>query len=398
MTDSTGTAILPPRRRKRLIESGLPLTLRTSDGRVESYGTGDGLVVTAHNERGMRALRSFDELTVVDSYLAGDIDIDGDLIAGMDLRTVMSDVRVFTRAWTFLQPMLLGRRRLNPGWVAKHYDSANMQLLAIDEEYQVYTPGLYLTDEDTLEEGARRKLEYAFRALNLKAGDRLLDVGCGWGGFSRFCARRGVEVTGISLSNHQLELARRYLADEGLQADLRYQDFFDFEPGRQFDAISLMGSIEELSDYEKVMAKLRLWLRPGGLVYLDFAAVDRKFGVASFVTRYIWPGAFRMVYLPDFTRALARSHFDVVELRNDRRNYHLWAKFIHDRWLRRRDEVLAAFDERTWRLMRILLAGAAQIMSAHSIWATAYRVVLERRATPALHGMAARVYDEALMA
>jgi cyclopropane-fatty-acyl-phospholipid synthase len=398
MADSTGTAILPARRRKRLIESGLGLTLRAPDGRVESYGEADGLVVTAHNERGMRALRSFDELTVVDAYLAGDIDIDGDLIAGMDLRAVMSDMRVFTRAWTFLQPLLLGRRRLNPGWVGKHYDSANMQLYGIDEEYQVYTPGLYLTDEDTMEEGAGRKLEYAFRALNLKSGDSLLDVGCGWGGFSRFCARRGVEVTGISLSNHQLEFARRHLAEEGLAADLRYQDFFDFEPGRQFDAICLMGSIEELSDYDKVMAKLRAWLRPGGLVYLDFAAVDRRFGVASFVTRYIWPGAFRMVYLPHFTRALARSHFDVVELRNDRRNYHLWAKFGYDKWIRRRDEVLQAFDERTWRMMHILQAGTAHIMSSRSIWATAYRVVLERRATPALHGTAARVYDEALMA
>ncbi|MGE5828937.1 MAG: SAM-dependent methyltransferase, partial [Micromonosporaceae bacterium] len=302
MADSTGTSILPARRRRRLIESGLGLTVRTPDGRVESYGEGEGLVVTARTERGTRALRSFDELTVVDAYLAGDIDIDGNLITGMDLRTIMSDMRIFTRMWTFLQPLLLGRRRLNPVWVGKHYDSANMQLYGIDEEYQVYTPGLYLSDEDTMEEGAGRKLEYAFRALHLKSGSSLLDVGCGWGGFSRFCARRGVEVTGISLSNHQLEFARRHLAEEGLAADLRYQDFFDFEPGRQFDAISLMGSIEELSDYEKVMTRLRSWLRPGGLVYLDFAAVDRKFGVASFVTRYVWPGAFRMVYLPDFTR------------------------------------------------------------------------------------------------
>lgn len=395
---ATPSGILPARLERKLAAASFPLTVRTPDGRTASFGEGERFEVVANNDRGVRAMRSLDELSIVDAYLNGDLELNGDLMAAMDLRTILSDRRLLTRVWTFLQPALMGRRRLNPAWVAKHYDSANMQLYGIDEEYQVYTPGLYLSDDDTLEEGAERKLEYAFRSLNLSTGSSLLDVGAGWGGFSRYCARRGVEVTGISLSNHQLEYARRRLAEEGLQADLRYQDFFTFEPGRQFDAISLMGSIEELADYEKVVSRLQSWLRPGGLIYLDFAAVDRPFGVASFVTRYVWPGAFRMVYLPAFTQALAHAHFDVVELRSDRRNYHLWAKKGYDKWMQRRAEVLQAFDERSWRLMRLLMAGTAHLMSSRSIWATAYRVILERRATPALHGTAVRMHDAAMMA
>jgi cyclopropane-fatty-acyl-phospholipid synthase len=395
--NATPSGILPARLERKLAEASFPVTVRTPDGRIATFGEGDRLEVVANNENGTRAMRSMDELSIVDAYLNGDIELNGDLIAGMDLRTVLSDRRLFTRAWTFIQPALMGRRRLNPAWVQKHYDSANIQLYGIDEAYQVYTPGLYLSDEDTLEEGAERKLDYAFRSLNLASGASVLDVGAGWGGWSRYCARRGVEVTGISLSNHQLEYARGRLAEEGLQADLRYQDFFSFEPGRQFDAISLMGSIEELADYPKVMARLQAWLRPGGLIYLDFAAVDRAYGVASFVTRYVWPGAFRMVYLPAFTGALASAHFDVVEMRNDRRNYHLWAKFGYEKWMRRRDEILPVCDERTWRLMRLLMAGTAHLMSSRSIWATAYRVIIERRATPGLHGTAVRMHDAALM-
>jgi len=222
----------------------------------------------------------------------------------------------------------------------------------------------------------------------------MLDVGCGWGGFARYCTRRGVEFTGISLSRHQLDWAGRRLADEGLSADLRYQDFFTYEPGRQFDAINLMGSIEELSDYPRVFGRIAQWLRPGGLVYLDFASVDRAFGVATFVTRYVWPGAFRMLHMPGFMKALGEVEFDVVDIRNDRRNYHLWARGGYERWMRRHDEVVAAADERAWRLMRLLMAGTAHLMSERSGWATAYRVVLERRAAPAvLGGSTVRRYD-----
>jgi len=392
------SSAMPAKVARRLAAAQYPVTVRLPDGESASFGEPPRLEVIVHNGQGLRAIGSLDEMSIVDAYLNGDLDLVGDLVTGMDLRNLLSDISPWTKAWTFIQPALLGRRRLNPGWVAKHYDSENVQIFGIDQEYQVYTPGLYLDDADSLEEGAGRKLEFAYRALNLAAGAAVLDVGCGWGGFARYCARRGVEYTGISLSRHQLGFANARLADEKLEADLRYQDFFDFEPGRQFDAISLMGSIEELSDYQAVFSRLNRWLKPGGLVYLDFAAVDRRFGVASFVTKYVWPGAFRMVHMPSFTAALGEVEFDIVEIRNDRRNYHLWAKGGYERWMSRHDEIVAACDERTWRLIRLLMAGTAHLMSGDSTWATAYRVVLERRATPALGGASARLFDAARLA
>jgi cyclopropane-fatty-acyl-phospholipid synthase len=131
-----------------------------------------------------------------------------------------------------------------------------------------------------------------------------------------------------------------------------------------------------------VLRRLERWLAPGGRVYMDFASRDRPWGIATFVTRHVWPGAFRLVYLPSFTRALARSHFDVVELHNDRRNYHLWALKGLQRWTERREQVIADAGERTWRLTRVLMAGTAHVMSERSIWATAYRLTLRSRATP----------------
>lgn len=390
------SGILPVRIAQRLKASGLPVTIQTVDGRTESYGREPALTIRIESARGLAAVRSLDELRVVDAYLRGDIDLVGDLIAGMDLRQMLSATSIWLTTKTFLQSVLASRKRSNPKWVSKHYDSHNIQLYGIDRDYQVYTPGLYLHDTDSLEDGAARKLEYAFDALRLGEGRSVLDIGCGWGGFARYCARRDADYTGISLSQHQLDWARHALASEGLSADLRYQDLFTFAPNRKFDAISLMGSIEEIADYPAVMRRLSEWLNPGGLVYLDFAAVDRSFGVAAFVTKYIWPGAFRMVHLPSFLAAVTAVGFDVVDMRNDRRNYHLWAKFGYQRWMQRRDEILQVTDDRTWRLMRVLMAGTAHLMSERSAWATAYRVVLERRTAPAeIGGATVRAFDRA---
>jgi cyclopropane-fatty-acyl-phospholipid synthase len=324
-------------------------------------------------------VRQLSELRIADAYIAGDLDVEGDFHRMMELRPAMRDVEPLIWAWAWLQPRLLGRRLSNPGWIHRHYDIGNVQLLAIDHDYQTYTPGDYERDDDSLEVGAERKLARAFEALGLKPGDSLLEVGCGWGGFTRYCARRGVSVTGITLSHDQLAFALDALAAEGLSADLRYKDFFTFQPGRTFDAISVMGVIEDLSEYRRVFRRLSRWLRPGGRIYLDFAAADHRFGIASFITKYVWPGAFRLVYMPQFLAALSEFKLDVELLETDRRNYHLWTKKGHDRFVERHDEVVAAADERTFRTLRLLYAGCAWIFGPTTTKATAYRVVVQAR-------------------
>lgn len=354
--------------------------LRARDGSVTVIGDGaPSFEVRIVNDAGMAAVRSLGELEVCEAYIRGDIDFDGDLIKAMELRQLLSDKQLLIRLWARLQPLLFGRRRCNPQWVAKHYDSDNIQLMALDETYNTYTPGIY-HDGDTLEQGALRKLGSAAHALRLQLGDALLDVGCGWGGFLRYCAQRGIKATGITLSRHQLEYACSRIRQDGLDATVLYEDFFSFEPPRRFDAISMMGVLEDLSDYRRVLPRLAAWLRPGGRVYCDFASTNRRFGISSFVTKHVWPGTFRMVYLPELTAAIADSPLDIAEIQNDRDNYYLWAKRGYERWMQRKAEVVAAADEKTWRMMHVLIAGTAHVMSPASTGTTAYRVVLESRA------------------
>jgi cyclopropane-fatty-acyl-phospholipid synthase len=315
--------------------------------------------------------------------MRGDIDFDGDLFKVMELRRLLKDRSWFITAWAQVQPLLLGRNRLNPKWIAKHYDTKNVQVLGLDQDYAVYTPGIYEGEDDTLEAGATRKLRAAFSWLGLNAGDSLLDVGSGWGGFLRFCAQRGVEVTGLTLSRDQLEFARGRLREDGLKGTVLYQDFFTFDPGREYDAISMMGVLEDLSDYEAVMDRLRILLKPTGKVYCDFGSSPRRYGITAVVTKHIWPGKFRLVYLPDFTKALADAGFEILELVNDRRNYQLWTRAVHERWVARHKEVLEVVDEPTWRLMRLLQAGVSHSMGPNGQGDTGYRVLLGWRNPPA---------------
>jgi cyclopropane-fatty-acyl-phospholipid synthase len=289
----------------------------------------------------------------------------------------MGDSHHWIRIWRRLQPLLVGRERVNPDWIALHYDSANAQLHAADRDYNTYTPGVYVSDTDSLEIGAERKLAQAFERLGLRRGDHLLEVGSGWGGMLRYAARRGVRVTGITLSRDQKGYVDALIAHERLEAQVLYQDFFTFQPGHRFDGVSMMGVIEDLSDYRLTLRGLERLVKPGRRVYLDFAGERRRFGTHTFVTRHVWPGTFRMVYLPEFVDAVRESPFELQWLENDRRNYHLWCKYLTRRWEENRAQVEAEHGPRVWRTFALLFAGVSATMDRRSHSATAYRVLLE---------------------
>src|ERR1044072_843782 len=167
-------------------------TLHTPSGVTRPGQGGPAFALHVRNGAGARAPPSLDELSPPEASLRGDLEIEGDAVKAMWFRNLLSDSRWWIKTWRRLQPLLVSRKRLNPGWIAKHYDSTNLQLYATDREFRAYTPGLYESDDDTLEEGTRKKYDFAFEHLGLRSGDEVLDVGHGWGGGLQDChGRRG---------------------------------------------------------------------------------------------------------------------------------------------------------------------------------------------------------------
>jgi cyclopropane-fatty-acyl-phospholipid synthase len=363
---------------KRSTSLPCSIVVHTAAGEPTVLGSGEPvLFVYARNKRGERALRGLSLLEICEAYIHGDIDLEGDLIRAASFQGLLSDRQIWLRIWRQLQPRLVGRTRTNPSWIAKHYDQNNIQLIAADREYHTYTPGIYCSDSDSLEAGAVRKLDTAFRALRLDAGKAALDIGCGWGGFMRYCASKKVEVTGITLSRDQFGFVEKKLRNESIPATVLYQDFFTFKPDRKYDGISLMGVLEDLSDYRLTIKRLADWVKPAGRIYLDFAAARERFGTSSFITKYIWPGLFRMVYMPELVAAIWQSPFEIVECHNDRVNYHLWARQSYSRWMEQKAAITERASEALWRTFRIMHAGTASVMSHPANGVSAYRMVLE---------------------
>jgi len=360
---------------------GKPLVAFTVHTPDETIGIGEGapvFEVYLRNQAGVNAFKSLNKLQISEAYIGGDIDFEGSLIEAVSSQaTLFSDRNLLIKIWRHLKPLLLGRKKCNPAWVAKHYDSDNLQLLVVDQDYNTYTQGIHENDDESLEVAAERKLAFAFQSLQLKPQDSLLEIGCGWGGFLRYAARRQVEVTGITLSRDQKQFVDKLIKDNHFNAQVHYQDFFAWQPPKKYDAISLMGIIEELSDYQQVMKNIAQWIKPGGRVYMDFAADKQSFTTASFITKYVWPGKFRLVYMPQFIDAVGNSPFEVVAIHNDRHNYYLWSKGIMERWEQKKAEVVKQSNEELWRTFHLLFAATASLMENSTYLKTAYRVILE---------------------
>ena len=357
----------------------VPFALALPSGAVHRVGEAPPrFQVTVRNTKGLRALSSFDELAIAEAYMDDDIDVDGDMRDVLHLRTLLSDQDLLISLWRRIQPILIGWTKSHEQWVQNHYDANNIQLYYVDRDYNTYTPGVFEREDEALEAASERKHRLAFEGLGLKANDRILEVGFGWGSFLRYAARRGVHVTGITLSRHQLAYVKENLLDkEGLRADLLYADFFEYEPKEQFDAIVMIGVIEELADFAGVMQRISRWLKPGRRAYIDFMAATRDFIFPSFVSKYIYQGITCRVYMPKFVEAVTGSPFELMSVHNDRRNYYLTAKRWYERYEESAGEVRRRYGERTYRMFRMYLAGAAYMLDDPSHLTTAFRVFLE---------------------
>ncbi len=368
---------------RRLLGSSprIPWGIRFESGHTATFGEGTPAfrLVVADRE-GWLAVRSLDELRVCEAYMDGHLDFEGDMRAAVAMRDLLDDRNVWISAWRRIQPLLVGRTKANEAWVQNHYDSDNIQLIYVDRDHRTYTPGVFEREDESLEVASERKHRLAFEGLGLAAGDRILEVGFGWGSFLGYAARRGVQVTGLTLSRHQLAWVREKLIEkEKLDAETVYSDFFAWEPppAVRYDAIVMIGVIEELADYDGVMRRISRWLKPGKKAYIDFMAATEDFVFPAFVSKYIYQGATCRVYLPKFVEAVTRSPFELLAIHNDRRNYYLTSKAWFERYEQNAEAVRARYGERTYRMFRMYLAGTAEMLDSPTHLTTAYRVFLQ---------------------
>ncbi|OBI46424.1 cyclopropane-fatty-acyl-phospholipid synthase [Mycobacterium kyorinense] len=229
-----------------------------------------------------------------------------------------------------------------------HYDVSNTFYEWVLGPSMTYTCAVYPHPEATLEEAQDNKYRLIFDKLRLRPGDRLLDVGCGWGGMVRYAARHGVRAIGATLSAEQAAWAQRAIEAEGLGelAEVRHSDYRDVREGG-FDAVSSIGLTEHIGvkNYPAYFGFLKSKLRTGGLL-LNHCITRHdnrsKYSGSGFTDRYVFPDG-ELTGSGRITTEIQETGLEVVHEENFRHHYAMtlrdWCRNLVAHWDEAVDEV-----------------------------------------------------------
>ncbi|MFD7697975.1 class I SAM-dependent methyltransferase [Streptomyces sp. NPDC059805] len=379
---------------EQLLGTPLPVRIRAWDGSRSGPPGAPALVV--RNRRAVRRLLYRPgELGLARAWVAGDLDIEGDLYTALDLLAGLvwergddargpleilrdPEARAAVRGLVRLgglplppapppeevrRPRHRHTRRTDKRAISHHYDVGNDFYELVLGPSMVYSCAYWPAPppEGTLEDAQRDKLDLVCRKLGLKAGMRLLDVGCGWGSMAVHAAREyGVEVVGVTLSQEQAAYARKRVADEGLtdKVEIRVQDYRDVADG-PYDAISSIGMAEHVGaerylEYADVLHRL---LKPGGRL-LNHQIGRRpqrdesSYQVDDFIDAYVFPDG-ELQPIGVTVAQLERAGFEVRDVESLREHYALtlrrWVTNLEDHW-DRAVQLTGPGRARVWRL------------------------------------------------
>ena len=330
------------------------------------------------------------EISLSEAYIYDDFDIEGeieavfpladDLLAGR--RSLTESLRQARRVLSLPAERRNGRPQTGRGAahlrgirhskrrdrlaVTYHYDvPGEFYMLWLDEQ-MVYSCAYFATPDEDLDTAQERKLDYICRKLRLGRGERLLDIGCGWGALVSHAARRyGVEALGITLSEPQAELANERIRRAGLEDRCRVEvrDYREIEDWGEYDKLVSVGMFEHvggarLPDYFSRAYRL---LRPGG-VFMNHGIsrspnVPRRRG-PTFISRYVFPDG-ELVPIGTTIGAAGGGGFEVRDVESLREHYALtlghWVRRLEEKY----EEARRIVGESTYRVWRLYMAGSA---------------------------------------
>ncbi|KPP94971.1 class I SAM-dependent methyltransferase [Erythrobacter sp. HL-111] len=277
--------------------------------------------------------------------------------------------------------------------VAHHYDIGNaLYALMLDPEHFQYSCAYWNEDHFgpgmTLGQAQEAKLAHIAAKLAIRPGQKVLDIGCGWGGMAIYLARKyDVEVTGITLSSEQAALARKRIADAGVagQVTIELVDYRDFAAsGQTFDRIVSVGMFEHVgqAQFDTFFECCARMLDPMGVMLIHtIGRMGSPGATDAFTRKYIFPGG----YIPALSETVAASEkFRLIAADVEALRVH-YARTIRQWYancMANRDAIVALHDERFFRMWTFYLAGAATVFEHGSMCNYQIQYIRDRRALP----------------
>jgi len=246
--------------------------------------------------------------------------------------------------------------------IAHHYDVSNEFYALFLDPLMVYTCAYYRDPDGKLEQAQRDKLDLVCRKLELKPGETLLDVGCGWGSLSIWAAQHyGVRAHGVTLSQAQAAYAAERIRKEGLgdRCRVEYLDYRDLPASARYQKIAAVGVIEHVGipNYPAFFGSVRARLEDGGL-YLNHGIVHefhwKRTSQTEFLYRHVFPNG-DLAGLSQTLTEIERAGFEIVDVENLRLHYARTCRQWVERLRERADEARAVAGERTYRTWLLYL-------------------------------------------
>lgn len=356
----------------KLITGG-DLKVQYANHQTETYGSGTPPHVTMvfHNKAAERAIALDPELKLGECFMNGDISFPrGDIYSFLQLvfentgATAAKEpwMRLLNRLRKWFRPLqqmnTLARSSRN---VQHHYDlSGDLYDLFLDPDKQ-YSCAYFETPETTLAEAQLAKKRHIAAKLQIKPEDTLLDIGCGWGGLGLYFAEfLDADVTGVTLSQEQFQIANQRAKARGLnqQAQFLLQDYRQLD--RQFDKISSVGMFEHvgITHYAEFFQQVARLLKPDGSMLLhSIGRSDEPSVTNPFIRKYIFPGG----YIPSLSEVLPhieRAGLMITDIEILRLHYAETLKAWREAFMAQRDKAKALYDERFCRMWEFYLAGS----------------------------------------
>jgi cyclopropane-fatty-acyl-phospholipid synthase len=345
------------------------LTLSLPDGAIRRFGQGaPAIAITIRDWRTLRRIAFNPDLAVGEAWMDGTLTVENDDIYGfLDLCLFNTGTgashalgRMQQRLRRLVRPFLMhnpiGKAQKN---VAHHYDLSDaLYDLFLDPERQ-YSCAYYASPEDSLEEAQTRKMRHIAAKLRLAPGLRLLDIGSGWGGLGLYLARSsGIDVTGVTLSVEQQKYAEARAAREGLSELARFvlRDYRQ-ETGR-YDRIVSVGMFEHVGagHYDEYFAKVAELLKEDGVALIHtIGRVNGRSSPHPWIRKYIFPGGY-IPSLSEIAPAIEKSGLVMTDIEVLRLHYAETLKAWRARFMAKRDDVVALYDERFCRMWEFYLA------------------------------------------
>jgi cyclopropane-fatty-acyl-phospholipid synthase len=385
-----------------------PYAVRFWDGTIWQPAPGEPrfTLVLQHPGALRRMFMPANEVTLGEAYIYDDFDVEGDIEAGVSFADYLFELRLgllekLRKALNLLSlparerpgslrqaARLAGKahsRERDSLAVTYHYNVSNDFYRLWLDQRMVYSCAYFAAPDDSLEAAQERKLDYLCRKLRLKQGERLLDIGCGWGGLILHAARHfGVEALGITLSEPQAELANERIRAAGLAGRCRAEvrDYREVDEAEGFDKLVSVGMFEHvgLARLEEYFAKAWRLLRPGG-VFLNHGiakSLARPLPEGpSFLDRYVFPDG-ELLPVATTLRAAESCGFEIRDLESLREHYLLTLRQWVRRLEARHEEAVNLTDEVTYRVWRLYMAACAYCFRTGSL--NLYQALLSKPA------------------